>query len=363
MGSAIYGRNRALAQSGVHKNMKNTLKSLFILIGLLAVTSSGFAQTILANTTLSATMPSSASTASTTGNPSIAVVASATGISAPTPNTSNTYGVATSEAQSYIYVDRELMEVRAVSSTTLTVIRAVAGTAGSSHASGAIVLVVPASAIFGGNARYGSIPQGSCTRANELFLPHIQFVSGVISDCLGGQWVNGDVWQTTRFVNGSLGLRLPDPGATALTALETAGTAAGAATEEYCTEIDLPYSMLLTGLGVLNGTTVGTDKHLLDLRDSSGIVVANSAVAGAVTAVASTYQKYNFTTPYFAVGPARYFGCMQANGTTDTVRHTITAVNNNVFAGKLTGQTFGTLVTATMPSTFTTALGPYYLLF
>jgi hypothetical protein len=135
------------------------------------------------------------------------------------------------------------------------------------------------------------------------------------------------------------------------------------ATEQYCTEIDIPVSYMLTGLAVLNGTTVGTDKHLLILYDSSGNVLANSAVAGATTSGASTYQKYNFLSKYYAVGPARYFACMMANGTTDTVRHAITAVNDNVLAGKLTGKTFGTVTSITPPSTFTTALGPYFALY
>jgi hypothetical protein len=198
-------------------------------------------------------------------------------------------------------------------------------------------------------------------------LPRIHPASGTISDCIGGQWINGDALQTTRSVFGStsvFGLRLPDPGGTALTALETAGTAAGATTEEYCTELDVPFSMVATGLAPLNGTTVGTDKHIVILRDASGNKLANSATAGTTTSGASTYQHHDFTSKYYIVGPARYFGCMQANGTTDTVRHAITAVNNNVIAGKLTGQTFGTIVAApTMPTTFTTALGPYFQIY
>ncbi len=346
--------------------MKNLKLTLFVL--LFAAVSS--AQTILTNTTLSSAVPGANSSALSTGNQGIVVVASATGISAPAPNTGNVYGLATSESQSYLYVDRELMEVKGVSSTTITVIRGVGGTSGASHASGATVFVIPTNFAtifsgggFGSAAQGPSAPQGSCTRLNEPVLPRIHFPSGVISDCNGGQWINGDVSQTTRVVNGSLGLRLPEPGGTALTALETAGTAPGAATEEYCTELDLPYSMVVTGIGVLNGTTVGTDNHLVVLRDAGGKVLGTSALAGAVSANASTYQKYNLLNKYFAVGPARYFACVQTNGATDTLRHAITAVNNNVFAGKLTGQTFGTVVDATMPSTFTTALGPYFLLF
>lgn len=345
--------------------MKNTLKSLLILAGLLAVTSSGFAQTILVNTTLSASMPATNSSASSTGNTQLAVVASATGISAPAPNTGNVYGTATSEAQSYLYVDRELMQVKGVSGTSLTVIRGVLGTSGASHASSALVFVIPSSYLFGTGfaslAAGPAVPQGSCTRANELFLPRISFGSGVISDCLGGQWINGDAAQTQRLLLN--GFRYPDPGATALTALETAGTAAAANTEIYCSEIDLPYSMLLTGLAPLNGTTVGTNKHFAILYDATGNVLANSATAGTLTASASTYQKLNFVTKYYAVGPARYFACDGLNGTTDTIRHSITAVNDNILGGAVTAQVFGTAIAVTVPSTYTTAKAPYFMLF
>lgn len=340
-------------------------RKLLTLATLLLAGSLAFGQTILTNTTLSAAMPANVSSALTTGNPQIAIVASATGISAPAPNTGNVYGVATSEAQSYLYVDRELMQVKGVSGTTITVIRGVLGTSGASHASGALVFVVPAAYLFGGGegapGASPAAPQGSCTRANELYLPRIAFGSGIISDCIGGQWVAGDALQTQRAVHN--GFRFPDPGGTALTALETAGTAPAAATEQYCSEIDLYYSTLVTGLGVLNGTIVGTDKHLVILYDASGNVLANSATAGATSSGASTYQKYNFVSKYYAVGPGRYFACVQTNGTTDTLRHAVTGTNDNILGGTITGQTFGTVAAITAPTTFTTAKAPYFLVY
>lgn len=345
--------------------MKNSLKSLLILAGLLAVTSSGFAQTILANTTLSAVMPATTSSATTTGNQQLAIVASATGISAPTPNVGNVYGLATSEAQSYLYVDRELMQVKAVSGTSVTVIRGVLGTSGSSHASSALVFVVPSTYLFGtgfGAVAAGpAVPQGSCTRASELFLPRIAFGSGVISDCVGGQWVNGDAMQTQR--NSGTVLLSPNPGGTIYTSLNSTGTAPSA-TVMNCTEIQLPYSKLVTGLGILNGTAIGTDNHLVALYDATGNLVANSAVAGVLAATASEYQQISFTSKYYLVGPAQYFGCMQSNGTTATVRMLVTQVQDTFLTKGVTAQTFGTVpATITVPTTFTTAVGPYLSIF
>lgn len=347
--------------------MNKTLK-LASIFAVLLLCVSAFGQTILTTTTLSSAVAGMGSVngATPTGNQQIVVVASATGISGPTANTSLTSGlVATSEAQTYLFVDRELMEVKGVSGTTLNVIRGQGSTAAASHASGATLFVVPVSAsILWSGTPYGlppAVPQGSCTRSSELYLPRIQFISGIVSDCLGGQWVNGDVLQTTRSTFS--GFRFPDPGGTALTTLETAGTAAAASTEIYCTEIDLPYSQILTGLAVLNGTTVGTNKHFPILYDSGGAVLATGAILGTTTAGASTYQKINFVNKYFAVGPARYFACDGINGTTDTIRHAVTSTNDNVLGGTIAAQVFGTAAAITVPTTFTTAKVPYFMLF
>lgn len=317
------------------------MKKLFFLGLVLLLSALAFGQTAITSTTLSASVSNS--------NIRVINVASATGITAAS---------ATDMTKATIlYVDREAMDVQAVNGTSITVRRGANKTTAAPHASAALVFIVPVYL----STQFGTIPQGSCTRSNELALPRIEFVSGTVSDCLGGQWVNGDAKQTQR---ASLAINEPPTGGTAYTALETDGTAPGAATEEYCTQIMLPYSKLLTGLAVLNGTVVGTDKHLVILRDASGIPLANSATAGALAAGASTYQKYAFTSPYYAVGPAVYWGCVQTNGTTATIRHAATSTNDNRLAGKLTGQTFGTIAAApTMPTTFTTVLGPYFQLY
>lgn len=317
--------------------MKKTLISL----ALLAFGGFASAQTILVNTTLSASVADSTTR--------IFNVTSATGIHAPsaTDNTQSTF----------LYVDNELVSVAQVNGTQISVVRAVGGTNSRPHANSAYVFVIPA---YLGTRINSPAPSGSCTRANELVLPRISTNQGIISDCLGGVWVQGRVLTIPQ----PTGLRFPDPGGTALTSLETSGVAMAAATSIYCEEIDITAPQMITGLGLLNGTTVGTDKHWMLLYDSTGNLLANSATAGALSAVASTYQKYNFTAKYFAPGPAKYFGCAGTNGTTDTIRHAITAVNDNTLAGAVTTQVFGTAAaTITVPATFTTATGPYMLVY
>lgn len=340
------------------KNLK-----LISLVAALFLGPLAFGQTLLVNTTLSAAVGNTLSSALTTGNLGVVSVTSATGILGPSVNVGNTAGLATSNAASYLYVDRELMQVEAVSGTTVTVIRGVGGTAAASHASGALLFVIPAAAMVWSGGNYGMAPavaQGSCTRSSEVYLPRIQFISGMITDCLNGQYVTGDALQTTRA--GSKVLYAPNPGGTIYTSLNSTGTTVVAGTL-YCTEIQLPYSKLVTGLAVLNGTVVGTDNHLVVLYDAGLNVLANSAVAGALAASASNYQQISFTTPYYAVGPGQYFGCVQSNGTTATVRMLVTQVQDQYLTTSKTG-VFGTVpATITAPTTFTTAVGPYLGLF
>ena len=344
-------------------NIKTLLKSIAFALVLL-IPSIAHGQTILTTTTLSAATGNTVSSALTTGNLSVVSVTSATGISAPAPNTSNTYGTATSEAQTYLYVDRELMEVKAVSGTNITVIRGVSGTSAASHISGAVVFIVPANAAasFGGTfASAGAspgVPQGSCTRTSELYLPRIAFSSGIISDCLGGQWIQGDATATTRTVN--FEYQFPPTGFTAYTA---AGTSTTKATNTmYCTEFDLAYSKYITGLAVMNGASTGTDKFLVALYDSTGNLLANSSTAGTVASGNSTYQKRAFTAPYYAVGPAQYFACAQGDaGTSATLNLIVTGTSDYVLTKLYGSQTFGTVPpTITVPTTFTTANGPLW---
>lgn len=318
-----------------------TIKKLiaWIILGLAGSVSS-YAQAILVNTTLSSAVTDSAVRTLS--------LASATGVTAANASNPN--------LATFLFVDNEWLSVSNVQGTLITVVRGVNGTASRSHASGATVFVVPAYLAI---RQVAPAPAGSCVRANEISLPRISSTpnTAIISDCVGGQWVNGD---GTTFPQPN-GLRLPDPGGVALSTLNSVGTAT-VATSINCSEIDLPASQVLTGLGVLNGTTVGTDNHWVLLYDATGNLLANSAAAGALAATASVYQKFNFTAKYFAPGPAKYFGCVGSNGTTATVRMTVTGINDNILAGAVTGQVFGTAAaTITVPTTFTNATGPYLL--
>ena len=326
-------------------NMK-TLKTSLILCGLLLAASMSLGQTILINTTLSAAV--------STSNATTISLTSVTGVTA----TSTVLFVADGAGEG--------MFVNSVNSSakTVTVTRGYQSLGKARpHLTSALVFVVPMSSGYP-SAMNTVIPTGSCTRSSIPYLPVISAgVSGaaaVISDCVGGVWVNG----ITVSQNNSY-FRYPSPntGGTAYTSINTNGTTL-AATTMYCSEIDLPANKLITGLQPLNGSTATTDNHLVALYDATGNLLANSAVAGVVASGASTYQSIAFTTSYYAVGPAQYFGCLQTNGTTATVRMIVTGTQDTYLTKGVTAQTFGTIpATFTVPTTFTTAVGPYWLVY
>lgn len=127
-----------------------------------------------AQTTTTSTVLGAAITSTTQTQVS---VASATGITA-----------STASAQRFIYVNRELMQVRSISGTTLTVIRGVGGTVATTHFANTVVFYGAPGAFNGGtgNTRgvfLASDPRGSCTPSGNEFLPVINPDTGNIFTC------------------------------------------------------------------------------------------------------------------------------------------------------------------------------------
>lgn len=159
---------------------------------------------------------------------------------------------------------------------------------------------------------------------------------------------------TPTYMQGPSILPCVSLGTAALTAVGTSSV--HVAGTMNLTEIFVPYWNVWTGAGVLNGTVVGTDNMLVALYGSNGALLANSAVAGTLSASASTFQNRAFTSP-IALAPGRYFIGVQSNGTTATTNKLVAANGANVMTTSSTG-TFGTVpATVTVPTTFTTAVG------
>lgn len=125
----------------------------------------------------------------------------------------------------------------------------------------------------------------------------------------------------------------------------------------YRSEIQVPHLAQWTGISVLNGATVGTDNLMVALYDSSGVLITNSAVAGALSAGANAFQSIAFLNAPLLT-PGRYFVAVQCNGTTATTRRQAAVAGGNTMTASAAGA-FGTVPASfTPPTTFTADVGP-----
>lgn len=123
-------------------------------------------------------------------------------------------------------------------------------------------------------------------------------------------------------------------------------------TEEYVAQVFVPVNCQVTGVSVLNGSAVAGNMQIA-LYDSNGGIVATTASTAASGTAA--YQKVPFTAVQDLRGPAQYFIGVQNNNTSNRLR---THALGNFPASKKTGQTYGTFTALTVPTTFTTGVGP-----
>lgn len=135
------------------------------------------------------------------------------------------------------------------------------------------------------------------------------------------------------------------------------GTIATVAGTIYESSVEINRAMTVTDIFVLNGATVTTDKVVYALFDGSGRLLANTAVAGVLTAGVNAFQDIALVTPV-AVPPGLYYIGVQSNGTTDKQRWQATATFVKPFTSSITG-VFGTIpFSITPPSAFAANVGP-----
>lgn len=137
--------------------------------------------------------------------------------------------------------------------------------------------------------------------------------------------------------------------------------AASTAGSIYFSDMVLDRSMVSTGAGVLNGTTVGTDKVIYFLCDEAGTVLRTTALAGTLSAVADVFQEIAWTSP-ISLPPGRYWVGFQVEGTT-AAHQTIATLTYLNSTGSAAG-VWGTIPAAITPTTTTTAgVGPFFYLY
>lgn len=134
-------------------------------------------------------------------------------------------------------------------------------------------------------------------------------------------------------------------------------------TELYVAEVFIPANCTVTGVAVFWGdATEGNAKVML--FNSAGSRVAISASTDVSGYTADSYgTNIAFSAPYAAVGPATYYvGVIGDNSGNRINTHVLGAFG----AGKITGLVYATeagYASITVPTTFTTGLGPYASLY
>lgn len=153
--------------------MRNRLR---ILTGLLATAVLVLASTLWQTPTTQTALTSTSLAAAVTNNATRISVASATGFA----------------ANSFVFVDSELMRITTVSGTNIDVIRGQTGTAASAHARNAKAYVGV------GRAFEGQSPSGSCTATAELYTPRIVINARetAIYTCTDGFWARSLTTET-----------------------------------------------------------------------------------------------------------------------------------------------------------------------
>jgi len=154
------------------KRFTSFTRAAAVLIGLLlSLAVPALAQTATTSTTLSSAISDTSGT--------VVVVASATDV----------------EAGGKLFIDRESMDVTSVNGTTARVRRGMDGTRAVPHISGSVVVVASKSqkASVYGSPRIAR--GGTCTRANEAFLPQVDATAGILWDCP----VGATLWTPINF--------------------------------------------------------------------------------------------------------------------------------------------------------------------
>jgi hypothetical protein len=129
-------------------------------------------------------------------------------------------------------------------------------------------------------------------------------------------------------------------------------------TELYVAEVNIPHNCTVTGVAVLWGTNTNGNAKVM-LFNSAGARVAISASTDVSAFTGASYgTNIAFTSTYAAKGPATYYvGVICDDNTNDVRTHILGAFG----AGKIESLVYATeagYATITVPTTFTTGLGP-----
>ncbi len=203
---------------------------------------------------------------------------------------------------------------------------------------------------------------GDVTVADDLTVTDVFTASGT-STLTGITTLTGGIGATATKARALPAYTYPPQADTTLASTSTTDTASASNKAIYMASLFVPVNCTVTGIAVLNGTNVTTDKFVNYIINAAGTVLGSTAILGTVPNPADTYQETDLTTPLVIRGPAVYFIGRQHNGTTITLQKMLAAKGVYNLAGTVAGTSFGAETSVVPPTTFTADMGPFGYLY
>jgi hypothetical protein len=140
-----------------------------------------------------------------------------------------------------------------------------------------------------------------------------------------------------------------------VTSIATMGLATSASANSlWIAEVFIDRTVLLTGIGILNGATVAGNS-IVGLYDTSGNLIASSA--STANSGTNAFQEFSFTSTITVKGPARYFISVIANNGNHIIR-TISPTDPGVLTNVVLQGGFALPSTITVPASASNGAGP-----
>ena len=127
----------------------------------------------------------------------------------------------------------------------------------------------------------------------------------------------------------------------------------------WITDIYVPYNVVVSTIGFLQGGTATTNNVLAALFDGGGNLIANSNLSGVTLSGANTFAERTLLVSAQLYGPNYYYIAVQGNGTAAGAIQTLAASGFIGVKTKILSGTFGVLPTnIVVPTSFAAGSGP-----
>lgn len=164
----------------------------------------------------------------------------------------------------------------------------------------------------------------------------------------------------TSLISGATSYFIPFPVTTTSAGVNFGGGTSinGTSSTVNLTQLFVPVNSKLTGIAVNNGGTCGTNRYIVTLFSNAGVPITSSSATGTLCSGANSWQDINFTAPVNVTGPQTYFVGVYMNGATDKFFSIPAAGEYAGLTGSVAIASWGTVSSVSVPTAFTSGVGP-----